>query len=60
MHALFDEPGYDADLPVHAPGRLPQLLRQDDPDDGGAEEAAAEVRAKSVNRGSKSEPICFF
>ena len=47
VRRLRDEPRHHADVPLRAPGRLQDLLRQDDPGGRRGQETAAEVRAAS-------------
>ena len=50
VRGLRHEPGHHADVPVRAPGRLQDLLRQDDPGRRRRQKVAVKVRGESPGR----------
>ena len=60
VRGLRHEPGHHADVPVRAPGRLQDLLRQDDPGRRRRQEIAVEVSAESPGRSVPSLMLSYL
>ena len=60
VRGLRHEPGHHADVPVRTPGRLQDLLRQDDPGRRRRQEIAVEVSAESPGRSVPSLMLSYL